>query len=65
MWNHYGNYLSKLKNEAYRDEVFDYIEKEDTPRSLNFQLDLLKKVGFSEIEILHKNSVFAAFGAIK
>jgi len=26
---------------------------------------LLKKVGFGHIELLHKNSCFAAFGAIK
>lgn len=28
-------------------------------------LDLLQQVGFSQVEILHKNSCFAAFGAIK
>ena len=28
-------------------------------------LDLLHKVGFRQVEILHKNSCFAAFGAIK
>lgn len=61
----FGNYLINLENEAYRDKVFDYIEKEDTPRSVNFQLDLLKKVGFRQIELLHKNLCFATFGAIK
>jgi tRNA (cmo5U34)-methyltransferase len=30
-----------------------------------FQLDLLRSVGFSDVEILHKNSCFAAFGGIK
>jgi len=30
-----------------------------------FQLDLLSKVGFGDVEVLHKNSCFAAFGAIK
>jgi tRNA (cmo5U34)-methyltransferase len=65
MWQRYGQYLSTLKNEAYRDEVFSYIEQEDTPRPLMYQIDLLKQVGFNQIEILHKNSSFAAFGAIK
>jgi tRNA (cmo5U34)-methyltransferase len=65
MWERYGAYLSQLKDEAYRDQVFDYIVQEDTPRPLMFQLDLLRGVGFSEVEILHKNSCFAAFGAIK
>jgi len=45
--------------------VFAYVEQEDSPRPLLFQLDLLRDVGFREIEVLHKNSCFAAFGAIK
>jgi tRNA (cmo5U34)-methyltransferase len=32
---------------------------------VTYQLDLLRKVGFSEVEMLHKNSCFVAFGAIK
>jgi tRNA (cmo5U34)-methyltransferase len=65
MWQRYGAYLAGLKDEAYRDHVFAYIEKEDTPRPLLFQLDLLRAVGFRAVEILHKNGCFAAFGAIK
>ena len=61
----YGEYLASLKNEAYRDHVFAYIEKEDSPRSLLFQVDLLRQVGFEHVEILHKNACFAAFGGIK
>jgi tRNA (cmo5U34)-methyltransferase len=61
----YGEYLTEFKGEAYRDTVFSYIEAEDTPRSLLFQTDLLRQVGFRQVEILHKNSCFAAFGAIK
>jgi tRNA (cmo5U34)-methyltransferase len=65
MWNRYGDYLTEFKDEAYRDQVFTYIEQEDTPRSLLFQIDMLRKVGFEQLEILHKNSCFAAFGAVK
>ena len=65
MWQRYGQYLEGLKDAAYRDHVFAYVEKEDTPRPLLWQIDLLRKVGFRNAEILHKNSVFAAFGAIK
>jgi tRNA (cmo5U34)-methyltransferase len=61
----YGEYLTRLKDEAYRDRVFAYVEKEDTPRSLLFQLDLLRQVGFARVEVLHKNVCFAAFGAVK
>ncbi|MEM7112580.1 MAG: class I SAM-dependent methyltransferase [Chloroflexota bacterium] len=65
MWQRYGDYLTSLKDEAYRDHVFAYVEQEDSPRPIMFQLDLLRQVGFSQVEILHKNSSFAAFGAIK
>ena len=34
MWRRYGEYLTRLKDEAYRDHVFAYVEKEDTPRPL-------------------------------
>ncbi len=49
----------------YQKQVFAYIDKEDSPMPVTFQLDLLKKVGFSQVELLHKNSCFAAFGAVK
>ena len=65
MWKRYGDYLTNFKDEAYRDHVYAYIEQEDTPRPLMYQLDLLRKVGFQQVEILHKNSCFAAFGALK
>lgn len=65
MWNRYGQYLTGLKDEAYRDHVFAYIDKEDTQRPLMFQLDMLREVGFGQVEVLHKSSCFAAFGAVK
>jgi tRNA (cmo5U34)-methyltransferase len=45
--------------------VFAYIEKEDSPRPLTYQLDLLRRVGFSGVDVVHKNSCFAAFGGVK
>jgi tRNA (cmo5U34)-methyltransferase len=65
MWQRYGQYLTNFKGENYRDEVFAYIEQEDSPRPLMYQIDLLRAVGFNQVEILHKNSCFAAFGGIK
>jgi tRNA (cmo5U34)-methyltransferase len=65
MWQCYGEYLTQLKGEAYRDQVFGYIEQEDTPRPLLYQLHLLKQVGFRSVEVLHKHAMFAAFGGIK
>ncbi|PKB16634.1 trans-aconitate 2-methyltransferase [Flavobacterium sp. 5] len=65
IWGRYGDYLKLHGGEEYQQKVFDYIEKEDTPRSMVYQLDLMKKVGFSSVEILHKNACFGAFGGIK
>ncbi len=65
MWRRYGEYLAGLKGERYRDDVFAYIEREDTPRSLTYQLDLLRRNGFGRIEVLHKNGCFAAYGSVK
>jgi tRNA (cmo5U34)-methyltransferase len=65
MRQRYGEYLTRLKDEAHREHVFAYVEKEDTPRPLLFQLDLLRQVGFAQVEVLHKNVCFAAFGAVK
>jgi tRNA (cmo5U34)-methyltransferase len=61
----YAAYLDVLKGSQYRQEVFDYVEKEDTPKPLVFQLELLRSVGFQTLEVLHMNSCFAAFGAVK
>lgn len=65
IWERYGDYLESVSGKEYRAKVLDYIAKEDSPRSLNYQLDLMKKVGFKYVEILHKNSCFAAYGGIK
>ncbi len=65
MWARYGEYLVSLGGEEYRDKVFAYIDKEDSPRPVTFQLDLLRRVGFEQVELLHKKSCFAAFGAVK
>jgi tRNA (cmo5U34)-methyltransferase len=65
IWEKYGDYLEGLAGKEYRSKVLDYIAKEDSPRSLNYQLDLMKRVGFRQVEILHKNTCFAAYGGIK
>jgi tRNA (cmo5U34)-methyltransferase len=65
MGERYGRYLEAQGGAAYRDQVFAYIEKEDTPVPVTEQLELLRRVGFGRIDVLHKNSCFAAFGGLK
>ncbi|HEY5814616.1 MAG TPA: class I SAM-dependent methyltransferase [Terrimicrobiaceae bacterium] len=61
MWKRYGDYLVSLGGEEYRSRVLDYIDKEDSPRSLPFQIELLKQSGFSSYDVLHRHSVFACY----
>ena len=65
MWDRYSGHLESIGGPYYRDKVFEYIEIEDSPRSLSYQLELMKKVGFTTVDVLHKNSCFAAFVGIK
>jgi tRNA (cmo5U34)-methyltransferase len=65
MWQRYGEYLAALKGSEYRDHVFAYIDAEDTPRPLGWQLELLVRAGFREVDVLHKNNCFSAFGGVK
>ena len=65
MWNRYGDFLAEQGGEEYRDRVFEYVDKEDSPRSVGFQMDLMKQVGFKSVDLLHKGSCFAGFGGVK
>ena len=65
VWERYGDYLEALGGKEYRSKVLDYVAKEDSPRSMNFQLALMKQVGFKSVEIFHKNMCFGALGGIK
>ncbi len=61
-------WLSVLGKQISPEEIEMYMgryESEDTPRTLSYQLDLMKQLGFKETIVLHKHFNFAAFGAIK
>ncbi|PQO35841.1 class I SAM-dependent methyltransferase [Blastopirellula marina] len=64
-WQRYGEYLNDFRDDAYRQTVFDYIEKEDTPRSVLYQVDVCRAVGFRQVEVLHLNACFGAYCAVK
>lgn len=63
MWDRYGAYLEGVGGVAYRRKVFGYIAVEDTPRPWMWQVDRMRGAGFGAVELLHKNSVMAAWGA--
>lgn len=61
-------WVSILQKQVSAEEVGMYLdryESEDTPRTLSYQLDLMKQTGFKETFVLHKHFNFAAFGARK
>lgn len=61
----YARYLDDLGGPTYRTKVLGWIEQEDTPRPLAFQLQVMQAVGFTQVEVLHKHLCFAAFGGQK
>jgi len=65
LWEKYGEYLMATGGNEMKKKAFDAIEREDTPRPITYQIELLRKIGFSKIDILHKTTSFAAYGAVK
>jgi tRNA (cmo5U34)-methyltransferase len=65
LWARYGRYLESIGGAYLRQKVFAYIEREDSPRSLAFQLEMLRAAGFATTEVLHRNGLFAAYYARK
>lgn len=65
MQRHYGDYLATLRDAAYRDAVFAYIEQEDSPIPAPAIIDHMRSAGFTGVDVLHKNSCFAALGGVK
>ncbi len=59
------NILKERFDDKYITNNMNKYKSEDSPRTLSYQLDILKKTGFSKTIVLHKHYNFAAFGAIK
>ncbi|MDR0977582.1 MAG: class I SAM-dependent methyltransferase [Endomicrobium sp.] len=65
MFEMYSDYLKRTCGEKFCEDILNKIEKDDTPTTVDFQLNLMKKAGFKTSGILHKNMCFAVFGAVK
>ncbi|MEM9020197.1 MAG: class I SAM-dependent methyltransferase [Planctomycetota bacterium] len=65
MWRAYGQYLADQRDAAYRDHVFAYVEKEDSPATVSAILGHLAGAGFGRLEVLHKHNCFVALGGQK
>ncbi|MCD8284996.1 MAG: methyltransferase domain-containing protein [Prevotellaceae bacterium] len=64
-WERFAAHLDDLGGEAYRKEHLKAVEREDTPRPLLYQLRLMLRVGFAQVDVIHKNACFASFCGIK
>lgn len=65
MTGRYGDYLEGRGGREYREHVFAYVAREDSPIPVTKQCDYLREAGFAGVDILHKVGPFAAFGAKK
>lgn len=61
----WAKHLEAFRGEKFRNFALEFSSREDSPRPLLYQIGLLQKAGFREVEILHKNSVFAAYYGLK
>ncbi len=61
----YAQYLTSLKGDGYKNHIFDCIEKEDTPETSSFIMKTMYDVGFSEVDIVHKNILFCLIYGLK
>ncbi|MDR2642302.1 MAG: methyltransferase domain-containing protein [Planctomycetaceae bacterium] len=61
----YAEYLHNLKDQSYQKQIFESIDRSDTPETLQFIISTLADIGFVQIDIIHKNNVFAALAAVK
>lgn len=57
----YSEHLENFGGAGYRDKVLAYTDEEDSPRPVSYQLELLRKSGFTDYDVLHKNALFTAF----
>ncbi len=61
----YAEFLRDSGGEEYAGRILAYVEHEDSPRPLSYQLDLMRANGFTRIDVLLKNAAFAAFGGVR
>ncbi len=61
----YFNHLTSVGGEEYARKVFAYIEEEDSPRPITWQIDQLRAAGFAKADILHKTATFGAYVGVK
>jgi tRNA (cmo5U34)-methyltransferase len=65
MRRRWAAYLESIDGPAYRERVMAYVDREDTPRPLVEQVDLLRRAGFERVEVLAVDTRFGVFGGVR
>lgn len=60
MWERLGKYMEELGRGETVEWIYNTSVREDTPRTLYFLMQLMDECGFKEVDVLHKNILFAA-----
>ncbi|MCD8282534.1 MAG: class I SAM-dependent methyltransferase [Prevotella sp.] len=58
-------HLERIGGREYSINHLRAVDREDTPRSISYQIELMRKTGFRQTDILHKNVCFCSFCGIK
>jgi len=58
-------FLREELGDAEAERIMRSIAESDTPSPLEYQFALLRKIGFREVALLHKDLVFGAYYALK
>ncbi|MCD8266748.1 MAG: methyltransferase domain-containing protein [Prevotellaceae bacterium] len=61
----FAAHLEEIGAKTSREEHLAAVRREDTPRPLSYQLRLMRQVGFTQTDVIHKNACFASFCGIK
>ena len=65
MRQRYGDYLTRLSGRSLPGIMCSLTSSKTPPPADVPNPELLRQVGFGQVEVLHKNLCFAAYGAVK
>jgi len=61
----YADHLRTIGGDDFVKTVFGYIEEEDSPQPITWQIDRLREAGFANVDLLHKTATFGAYVGVK
>jgi tRNA (cmo5U34)-methyltransferase len=65
MWRRFAKELEAMGGAHYRRRILEHIGEEDSPRSLGFQFEMLRRAGFCDFDVFFRKSVSLCYFATK